>query len=131
MGFLFRLGAMLLWLFATIQVANYSMRWQSVSTVQQGVEVMLDGGERIKGELHHEWDGSYRLVSADGSDRRFKDFMAMTVPAPGFMDQSGSLTERNWPWRGILPLSVWMAITLWWHLFVGRRRLKGGEPRSK
>jgi hypothetical protein len=54
-----------------------------LTKTQKNVVVELNSGEKLKGELQRNWDGSYLLIPENGAVTPFRQFKYMAIPSDG------------------------------------------------
>ncbi len=92
------LVGLVLWWYAMDAAIVYGGIWDSRANPTANVEVVLANGSRLKGELRRDWDRSWLLAVADGSEVRFVDHQMMSFERPlkphGFWEH----------WRSLMPV---------------------------
>jgi len=94
------LVGLVFWWYAMDAAIVYGGIWDSRANPTPNVEVVLANGSRSKGELRRDWDRSWLLTVADGSEVRFVDHQMMSFERP--------LKPRGfWAyWRSLMPVAL-------------------------
>ena len=65
------------------QVVKFGAWVDGLTHTQKNVEVELNSGERLKGDLQRNWDGGYLLINSEGLATQFNQFKSMAIPSDG------------------------------------------------
>lgn len=95
------------WIFLFWVSVAAGIRWQAVAQPNTKVDVTLEDGRRLSGELRTTWDGSKILVDARAKSHLFResDIAVMVIEVPE--------GRQPFPWRALAPLLLFTTITAW------------------